>query len=247
MILSHSGGLDSSTLFKRALFEGYTVLPINYIYGQANYIEKVAQEKIHSELKKEYSDQQVLDSITIDFTQSIGDSIKTFQKNRDNGKTEKDLDMKYYMPSRNLLFLSTAAVIGEIVAIDQEIKEIYLGIGIHKHSDIYSKDYWDISVDFANRLENLLQLNDNVNVHIYAPYKTEHKSEIIHDALKLGLDYNLTWTCYEPIITEKDNNKIFKPCGECEACRERYINGQEAGMDDINNYEYIIPIENNDE
>ena len=221
-VVNSSGGLDSSTLMRKALDEGFKILPINYNYGQKNIVEMSAQKQIVNQFKKQFPD-MIMDTIVIDFTQTFGDAIKTFQNNRDSGKTEDEIGMKYYMPSRNLLFMSTSAVIGEILALDENIKEIYLGLGIHKHSDIYERDYWDISPEFAEKLQDLLSLNDSTSVKVYAPYKDSFKSKIIEDMVKFNIPYRLTWTCYDPVISynEKIELNLATPCKVCEACLER--------------------------
>lgn len=243
-VVAHSGGLDSSTLMLKALVEGYTVLPINYNYGQKNIVEMTAQQNIWKSYKSRFAD-QLLDTIVIDFTSIIGDAISTFQKNRDNGKAEDSTGMTYYMPSRNLLFMTVSAVIGEVLANDNDIKEVSLGLGIHQHSDIYAKDYWDISPEFANKLQDLLSLNDNVTFSIYAPYAQGMKSEIIKDVFELGVPYFETWTCYNPQLLEFEEvvpDKHYVPCLECEACLERASQavGIEGG-EDINKYSIVVP------
>lgn len=235
-VVSMSGGLDSSTLLAKALSEGKTCLPINYNYGQVNVVEMKAQQNIWKHFKEKYNS-QLLDTIIINFTNILGDVLKTFRENVENGHAEESTGMQYYMPSRNLLFMSMAAVVGEIIANDKNIKNISLGLGIHQHSDIYAKDYWDISPEFATKLWELLSLNDNVDCSIYAPYKDGLKSEIIKDAIKLEVPYKLTWTCYDP--KNMTNEKTFVPCLVCEACLER--ESQAKGIcDDINDYTLTI-------
>jgi len=249
-VVSMSGGLDSSTLLAKALYEGKTCLPINYNYGQVNVVEMNAQKNVWNFFKEKYPT-QLLDTIVIDFTSTVGDVIKTFRKNVENGHAEETTDMKYYMPSRNLLFMSMAAVVGEIIANDKEIKNLSLGLGIHQHSDIYARDYWDISPQFASKLSDLLSLNDNVNVSIYAPYKDGFKSEIVKDVKFLNVPYKKTWTCYEPKrsmlakgFESNDIGKdIYRPCLKCEACLERGTQA-EGIIDDINDYKIEI-VENN--
>jgi len=234
LVLSMSGGLDSSVLCARALAEGYTVLPITYAYGQKNHVESIAQSNIWNSLKIEYNE-TLLDTLSIDFTSLIGGAIQTFQKNRDNGKAEESNEMKYYFPSRNLLFMTVAAVIGETISIDESIDSISLGLGIHKHSDIYAKDYYDISPEFADKLGELLSLNKDININIYAPYKGYFKSEIIKDMIKYNINYELTWSCYSP---EYISPLVVRPCDECEACLERSSQARESNLKlSINNYE----------
>ncbi len=236
-VVSHSGGLDSSTLMMKALREGFTVLPVNYNYGQKNVIEMTAQQNVWNAYKKEFPD-TLMDTVVIDFTTVLGSAVETFQKNRDNGKAEETTAMKYYMPSRNLMFMAVSAVIGEILANDLNITELALGLGIHQHSDIYAKDYWDISPDFANRLGDLLALNDNVKCTVYAPYKDRMKSAIIEDVLHLGVPYDLTWTCYDP---QKQGEDKYVPCHKCEACLERKTQAEPIHLDGVIN-DYSIKL-----
>ena len=55
------------------------------------------------------------------------------------------------------------------------------------------------------------------------------KKEIIKKGLKLGVDYSLTHSCYDP-----ENDGIS--CGRCDACQIRLRGFQEAGIPDPINY-----------
>ena len=244
-VVSMSGGLDSSTLCAKALSEGKTVLPVNFNYGQKNVVEMTAQQNVWNHYKDQYKD-QLLDTIVIDLTSVIGDTISIFQKNRDNGKAYSSTGMTYYMPSRNLLFMALSAVIGEIIANDEDITDLSLGLGIHQHSDIYAKDYWDISPEFAEKLGELLSLNDNVNVTIYAPYANGFKSKIVDDVVRLKVPYKKTWTCYNPTLLntyhkqgDDELTQQYVPCMRCEACLERASQADKSELftnGDINDY-----------
>jgi 7-cyano-7-deazaguanine synthase len=229
-----SGGLDSSTLAMKALEDGFTILPININYGQKNEVEQVAFKNILEFFKYNFSN-KVLDPVDIDLTTVMNTSLNTWQKLRDNGTMSKETDMEYYTPSRNLLFSTIAAVIGEISALALELKELKIGLGIHKHTQ-YHRDYWDISPEFVNRLNYLLELNDCMRVSMYAPYADNTKDEIVKDAIRLGLPYEKTWTCYNPIKKISSNGIFYKPCLKCEACQERALAGEKAGLSDINIY-----------
>jgi len=234
-VINHSGGLDSSTLLLKALDEGHHVLPVVYNYGQKNIVEVIAQKKIHNALQKRYPN--LNETMYVNVASIMSDVISRFQERRDNQEEES---MKYYMPSRNLLFLSMSAVIGEILSTG-EYSKLNLGLGIHKHSDIYERDYWDISPEFAIRMQQVLDLNDNLDIEVYAPFKDNFKSEIIKEAIRLKLPFELTWTCYNP--TYLSDTKV-RPCNKCEACREResqaVIADSEIGIK-IN--DYILELE----
>jgi 7-cyano-7-deazaguanine synthase len=76
------------------------------------------------------------------------------------------------------------------------------------------------------------------------------KSEIIRHGIGLGLDYSLTWSCYDPqpgkvqsskfkvqgYKTKISNNRYpfsnLIPCGACDSCLFRAKGFQEAGIPD---------------
>ncbi len=229
--ISMSGGLDSSTLAYKAIEDGYIILPINIDYGQKNIIERQAFQNVLKEIQSKFPN-DVLDEVDIDLTKVLESSLEVYQRLRDTQEVKDATDMEFYTPSRNLLFSTLAAVIGEIAAIASGITEIKIGLGIHKH-ETYTRDYWDISPEFVSRLNDLFKLNDCMAVEMYAPYAKKTKDEIVRDAIRLGVPYKLTWTCYSPILVADS----YLPCHVCEACIERQKAGEKAGIKDINDYE----------
>ena len=140
-IVSHSGGLDSSTLMAKALAEGMVVQPITFNYGQTNIIEGMAQEKVWAIYKERYKD-NIRQTIELDIGELLGSIKSQYQSIRDSGKVEDKTELEFYTPFRNLVFSSLAAMVGEIVCFTEDIDELYVGIGVHKHSsDSYKKDY----------------------------------------------------------------------------------------------------------
>jgi len=239
-VISMSGGLDSTTLAMRAIEEGYTILPINIKYGQKNDVERKAFIRIKEFFKRNFSE-QFLDPVTIDLESVLGSTLELWQKMRDKGTMTEATQMEFYTPSRNLVFSTLAAMIGEIATIASGDTSFKIGLGIHKHSQ-YDRDYWDITPEFVKRLNHLLELNDCVDVEMFAPYADSLKKEIVNDAVRLGVPYELTWTCYNPEIAHHRGEKVYdtyKPCLECEACLEREAAGKAAGVDDINKYSIL--------
>jgi 7-cyano-7-deazaguanine synthase len=51
------------------------------------------------------------------------------------------------------------------------------------------------------------------------------KAEIIKTGVKLGLDYGLTWSCYDP-------RPDGRACGLCDSCQLRLKGFKSAGSDD---------------
>ena len=51
------------------------------------------------------------------------------------------------------------------------------------------------------------------------------RSEIIKKGRALGVDYSLTWSCYDP-------RPDGLACGECDSCQLRLKGFREAGLED---------------
>jgi len=250
-VVSMSGGLDSTTLAVRAIHDGYVIQPINIKYGQKNAIEKESFKTIYEYIKKEYPD-QIMEPIILDLESMLDSSINMYKRIRDSGQVHEKTEMEFYTPSRNLVFSTLAAMVGEIAAIASSKTEVRIGLGIHKHSE-YDRDYWDITPEFVKRLNFLFELNDCMNVEMYAPYAEDPKSTIVRDAIKMGVPYKNTWTCYNPAYKPLLKNTAdgtvtvdVSPCLKCEACIERQKAGEEANIHDINDYKIAAVIKAED-
>lgn len=245
-IISHSGGLDSSTLIAKAIAEGYIVKPINFIYGQKNIVETIAQQNVYDKFREMYQE-RLLEPLNLDFNTFMKPYLDTFKDLRDSGTIDESTELEYYMPYRNMVFTSICSMIGELLCLtNKDIDELAIGIGVHKHSDMaYKKDYWDITPEFVEKINAVVSLNDSLKVKIFAPYADKFKEDIIKDAIDLDVPYHLTWTCYNPKYENLINEIItVTPCRVCEACLERELQGQKAGVDDINEYEINIESKN---
>ena len=239
-ILSMSGGLDSATLCAEALHQGHEIFILNFNYGQKNIVEMKAFENLFDFYKREYiSNGTIIGQKQIDLTTIFGEFTKLWQEMRDDNLKEK-AHHQFYMPSRNLFFAVLSAVVGEIIALNKNYKKVNIGLGIHKHNEnAYGKnhrDYWDITPEFAKRLSSIFELNDVINLNVFAPFADKTKADVVRRALELKVPYNLTWTCYNPSIKEG----IAIPCLTCEACVERELAGKEVGINDINNYHIFL-------
>ena len=240
LILSMSGGLDSTTTAFKAIEDDFDIQPITFDYGQKNYIEMVAQQNISKFMEQKFEN-RIKKTISINLNSLIGDTILQYQSLRDNGIIHEKTGEEFYTPNRNLMFMVLCATIGEVIAIQEDYSEISIGLGIHKHStENYKKDYWDITPEFATRLQSLLSLNDSIKIDLYTPFVNEFKSGIIAKAIELNVPLPLTWSCYNPVIIQDEFNsdlKRFTPCKVCEACLERDSQAKKIGEYDINEYE----------
>ena len=78
---------------------------------------------------------------------------------------------------------------------------------------------------------------------IKAPLLFMTKAEIIKKGIDLGLDYTLTWSCYDPQPLEGQGSRVkgqvdfelrtvFVPCSRCDSCLFRAKGFREAGVID---------------
>ncbi|MFW2553149.1 7-cyano-7-deazaguanine synthase [Aliarcobacter butzleri] len=174
LAVSHSSGLDSTTLMRYMLENGYIVQPINLNYGQINAVEMKAQNNVVNDFQDRYGENQVFNTIKLDFTpivNSIKETINDF-----NNKELDNANLKHYFPNGNLLFSSIAGVFAKTLAYFNRLNETTICIGIHKYTTY--KSYSDITSDFANVIQNVVKLNDSMKVTVATPFVNWTKSDI---------------------------------------------------------------------
>jgi 7-cyano-7-deazaguanine synthase len=126
-----------------------------------------------------------------------------------------------YVPARNLLFLSIASALAEVVG----ATEIYYGANILDYSG-----YPDCRPEFIESLERTINLATKAGVEgrrfrIHAPLLKLTKAEIILKGRELGVDYTHTHSCYDP-------DHEGRACGSCDSCRIRLKGFAELGLKD---------------
>jgi 7-cyano-7-deazaguanine synthase len=62
-------------------------------------------------------------------------------------------------------------------------------------------------------------------LRIHTPLIGLGKAEIVTLGQRLGVDYGMTWSCYDP-------TPDGTPCGHCDACLLRAKGFREAGVED---------------
>ena len=131
-----------------------------------------------------------------------------------------------YVPARNTVFLSLALAWAETI----NAFNIFIGVNVLDYSG-----YPDCRPEYIASFEKTANLATKAGVSgerfkIHTPLINMKKSEIILNGLKLGLDYSLTSSCYDPL-------KNGTPCGHCDACILRLKGFQEADAIDPLSYQ----------
>jgi len=211
-----SGGLDSSTALVWAIKErGWTCDTLAFDYGQRHRIELQASQRIAEQFGSR--EHRVL---RVDLG-AIGGSALTSDVDVPKDEQGTDAIPVTYVPARNLIFLSMAAAFAEA----RQASRLVIGANIVDYSG-----YPDCRPEFFDSFSRTLKLGTRAGVegrdmHIETPLINLKKSEIIALGLKLGLDYSLTHSCYDPI----DDGR---PCGHCDSCLYRQQGFAELGLRD---------------
>jgi 7-cyano-7-deazaguanine synthase len=127
-----------------------------------------------------------------------------------------------YVPARNTIFLSFGLALAEKI----EASDIFFGANQLDYSDY--PDCRDEYISAFERMANLATraaVEGKMQLKIHAPLIHMTKAEIIRQGAKLGVDYGLTWSCYDP-------SPDGKACGLCDSCQLRLKGFKEAGLAD---------------
>ncbi len=211
-----SGGLDSSTALAWARREkGYQCHSVAFDYGQRHRIELEAAARVAQAL--DVIDHRV---IRVDLAaiggSALTDDIAVPKDQPDDGHIPVT-----YVPARNLIFLSLAAGLAEVTGASR----LVIGANVIDYSG-----YPDCRPEFLHAFAEAARIGtrrgaEGHALHIDAPLIRLKKSEIITLGLRLGLDYGLTHSCYDP-------DEQGRPCGHCDACRFRLQGFAELGISD---------------
>jgi 7-cyano-7-deazaguanine synthase len=132
-----------------------------------------------------------------------------------------------YVPARNTVFLALALAWAESLG----TTDIFIGVNALDYSG-----YPDCRPEFIAAFEAMANLGtkigveDGQRIRIHTPLIAMTKRQIIEEGLKLGVDYGMTTTCYDP-------SESGEACGECDACLLRLKGFAEAGVDDPARYQ----------
>jgi 7-cyano-7-deazaguanine synthase len=215
-ILLLSGGLDSFTAGAIARADGYELYALTVRYGQVHASEIEAARRVAGAL-------EVTRHLELDVPLSkIGGSTLV-----GSGAIPKDRPLdavdipSTYVPARNTVFLSLAMAWAEVVGAEA----IIIGVNALDYSG-----YPDCRPEYLRAFEDLAALATKAGVEgrplrILAPLLELSKADIIRRGLSLGVDYGVTWSCYDP-------GPAGKPCGRCDSCRLRSRGFAEAGAED---------------
>ena len=214
-----SGGLDSATTLAIAKDEGFECYALSFDYGQRHRCELEAADRVASDLGA--VEHRIMN---LDLHQFGGSAL-----------TDKSIDVPEhsdggipvtYVPARNTIFLSMALAWAEVL----ESQDIFIGVNAVDYSG-----YPDCRPEFIDAYEKMANLATRAGIEgrhtvIHTPLIDLSKAQIVARGIRLGVDYAITISCYNP-----DEEGVA--CGVCDSCRLRAAGFVEAGIADPTHYQ----------
>ena len=198
VVVIFSGGMDSFTVLNKAHREGLDIYALSFDYGQRHKKELDYAARACDALGVHH---KIVDISAIN--QLVGGSSLTSDIDIPEGHYEEESMKSTVVPNRNMILLSLA--VGYAVSLGAS--KVYYGAHSGDHAI-----YPDCRPEFVEKMNDVCAIANYESIEIVTPYLKQSKIEILTDGLNMGLDYAMTWTCY---------NGREKACGKCGACQER--------------------------
>lgn len=217
-----SGGLDSTTVVAIAKSQGYAVYALSFDYGQNHRVELESAARVATIL-----DVEEHKTVKVDL-RTFGGSSLTTEEAVPKHRSEEAIGHgvpNTYVPARNTVFLSLALAWVEVL----EATDIFVGVNALDYSG-----YPDCRPEYIAAFETMANLATKIGtegrqIKIHAPLIAMTKKEIVEAGMRLGVDYSMTITCYDP-------SPAGEACGACDACHLRRKGFEEAGVEDPTRY-----------
>lgn len=213
-----SGGLDSTTVLAIAKDRGYDPYALSFRYGQRHAVELDAAKRVAES-------QGVVRHVVAEIDLRVfGGSALTADIDVPKHDSSAELPNEIpttYVPARNTIFLSFALAYAETIG----AQDIFIGVNALDYSG-----YPDCRPEYIAAFQTMANLATKSGiggekVQIHTPLIQMTKAEIVRTGTRLGVDYALTSSCYDP-------TDAGQPCGHCDSCLLRLKGFEEAGMTD---------------
>jgi len=207
-----SGGLDSATTLYLAQDKGFDVYALIFDYGQRHGREVAQARAIARRAKCSFQ----VNKIVLPWK---GSSLLDGARPVPRGRCGRRGIPSTYVPARNTIFISFALSYAESIG----AQRIFIGANALDYSG-----YPDCRPRYFKAWQGLARLAtkggvEGAPVKIETPLLHFKKSRIIRLGMKLGVPYEMTWSCYQG---------AKNPCGRCDSCLLRARGFKEAGAED---------------
>lgn len=204
-----SGGLDSATCLAMKVeeFGKDQVMALNVFYGQrhAREIESARKVAAHYGVPLEEFDlKMIMDGSDCPLIAGSGKEIEHGSYDQQKGRAENGT-VSTYVPFRNGLMLSIAAARAQIHGCSE------VCYGAHA-DDAAGSAYPDCTPEFYSFMDKAIREGTGHEVSLSAPLIRMNKAGVVREGLRLGVPFEMTWSCYEG---------GERPCHRCGTCIDR--------------------------
>lgn len=215
-----SGGLDSTTALAMARAEGFDCHALTVRYGQLHACELDAAARVAAALGAVEHRVLALDLAPLARSALTSPGVEV-PKDRPMDEIGAPGDVPAtYVPARNTVLLALALAWAETLG----ATDIFVGVNV-----LDASGYPDCRPAFVDAFQALARVaTRDGDVTIRAPLIAMTKAEIIAAGMRLGVDYALTHSCYDPAGD--------RACGRCDACQLRKKGFADAGVPDPTRY-----------
>ena len=215
-----SGGLDSTTALAVARSEGFACHALTVKYGQLHEVELDAARRVAQALGAVEHRIVGVDLAPLAASALTARDVAV-PKDRSLAEIGAPGDVpSTYVPARNTVLLSLALAWAESLG----ARDLFVGVNV-----LDASGYPDCRPEFVRAFEVLAQVATRAGgFRVHAPLIELTKAQIIALGVRLGIDYAITHSCYDPIAG--------RACGRCDACALRRKGFAEAGVPDPTRY-----------
>ena len=215
-----SGGLDSTTALAVARSQGFSCHALTVRYGQLHEVELEAARRVAAAAG--VRDHRI---VAVDLSPLAASALTrpdvAVPKDRSLAEIGAPGDVPVtYVPARNTVLLALALAWAESLG----ARDLFVGVNV-----LDASGYPDCRPEFIRAFEALAQVaTRSGGFRIHAPLIELTKAQIVELGTRLGVDYALTHSCYDP--------QRGAACGRCDACQLRRKGFAEAGLPDPTRY-----------
>lgn len=215
-----SGGLDSTTALAVASAAGHDCYALTLKYGQLHEVELEAARRVAT--RAQVREHRVIE---VDLAPLAASALTrrdiAVPKDRALAEIGTAGDVpSTYVPARNTVLLALGLAWAESLG----AKDLFVGVNV-----LDASGYPDCRPEFIRAFEALAQVaTRSGGFRVHAPLIELTKAEIIQLGTRLGVDFSLTHSCYDP--------ERSAACGRCDACALRKKGFAEAGLSDPTRY-----------
>ena len=227
-LVLNSGGADSTTCVGIAVNDDtYSeVFTVSVMYNQKHQKELECAKKVAEYYNLKHYELDLSSVLRFSNCSLLKDSTEKIPEKSyaeqiaENGEGK----VSTYVPFRNGLMLSAVAALAQSIYPEDEVDIL---LGAHA-DDAAGRAYADCSEEFTSAMNTAIIIGTYGKVRVTAPLVNMNKAEVIGTGLKLGVPYQLTWSCYKG---------GYKACGKCGTCIDRLNAFHANGVEDLIEYE----------